>query len=111
MGSDWVPFDPMRYGTREIYWLSDLTIGENTANGITFGDTQAAIDRAMDTWNTVTCANIPLVKVSDLGMDWGVVHFLDGYGGLLGWLADITHAGWLPKAFFEDALGPSQVPL
>ncbi len=103
MGSDWVPFDPWRYGTREIFWLSDQT--EGTANGVTLGDTQAAIDGAMATWNTVTCANIPLVKWQDLGMDWGYVQWLLGYGGVPGWLADITHAGWLPGQFFDDYFG------
>ena len=104
MGSDWVPFDPWRYGTREVFWLSDQT--EGTASGVTLENTQAAIDRAMATWNTVTCANIPLVKLSASGMDWGYVQWLLELGGVPGWLADITHAGWLPKAFFEAALGP-----
>ncbi|MBA7649422.1 hypothetical protein ES703_57219 [subsurface metagenome] len=103
MGSDWVPFDPWRYGTREIFWLSDQT--EGTANGVTLEDTQAAIDRAMATWNTVTCANIPLVKWQDLGIDWGYVQWLWGFGGVPGWYADITHAGWLPGSFF-DILDP-----
>jgi len=104
MGSDWVPFDPWRYGTREIFWLSDQT--EGTADGVTLEDTQAAIDRAMDTWNTVTCANIPLVKWQDFGLDWGFVQYLVGMGGINGWYADITHAGWLPGDFFDAALWP-----
>lgn len=104
MGSDWVPFDPWRYGTREIFWLSDQT--EGTADGVTLEDTQAAIDGAMATWNTVTCANIPLVKWQDFGLDWGFVQYLVGMGGINGWYADITHAGWLPEAFFDAALWP-----
>ena len=103
MGSDWVPFDTRRYGTREISWLSDQT--EGTANGVPFVETQEALTRAMNTWNTVTCANIPLVKWQDIGMDWGYVQWLLGLGGVPGWLADITHAGWLPGQFFDLYFG------
>jgi len=104
MGSDWVPFDPWRYGTREIFWLSDQT--EGTANGVTPGDTQAAIDRAMATWDGVTCSTIPLIQLPDYGTDWGYVQWLTGLGGIEGWYADITHAGWLPGIFFDIIGGP-----
>jgi hypothetical protein len=65
----------------------------------------------MNTWNTVTCATIPLDKLSDYGVDWGFVQFLwflngGPPGGYPGWYADITHAGWLPGGFFDWALGP-----
>lgn len=104
LGSDWVPFDPRRSGTSEITWLSDLT--EGTANGVTFEQTQTALANAMDTWNNVDCATIPLVQVPDFGIDWGYIQYLTGYGGIEGWYADITQAGWLPGSFFELIGGP-----
>lgn len=99
--SHWVPFDPRRYGVSEIYWTIDQV---DQTFDVPWADVNSAIDRAMTTWNTVPCANIPLVKISDYGYDWGYVQFLVGYGGFPGWLADITHAGYLPGAFF-DAIG------
>jgi len=43
----------------------------------------------------------------DEDQDLGVVQFLRGWGGASPLvLADITHAGWLPGAFFEDVAGP-----
>ncbi len=54
----------------------------------------------MSTWNGHP-ANIPITK-TDLGvLDLGYVQYLLGFGGLAGWGADITHAGWLPGAFFD----------
>ncbi|MDH4218861.1 MAG: hypothetical protein OEY18_05005 [Candidatus Aminicenantes bacterium] len=104
LGHHWIPFDPYRYGVRDIFWLSDLT--EGTANGLSFADTQAALARAMATWDSVNCAFIPLVQLPDYGMDWGYVQYLVGMGGFPGWFADITQAGWLPGSFFDLLWGP-----
>jgi hypothetical protein len=103
-GAQFVPYDPRRYGVAEIYWLSDQIDG--TANGPSSVQTQTAVDHAMATWNTVTCSNIPLVKLPDAGRDLGVVQYIYGFGGYLFPSADITHAGWLPGDFFDAALAP-----
>jgi len=105
LDSDWVPFDPSRYGVQDIYWLSDAF--EGIANGLTLEETQAAVGNAMATWDGVTCATIPLVQWPDYGIDWGYVQYLVGMGGVPGWLADITHAGWLPGEFFDIIGGPN----
>ncbi|MDH4271045.1 MAG: hypothetical protein OEW18_03610 [Candidatus Aminicenantes bacterium] len=104
LGAHWVPNDPRRYGVANIYWLSDQT--EGTANGLTLGATQSAVDSAMNTWNTQNCAAIPLLQLPDYGYDWGYVQYLTGFGGIPGWYADVTQAGWLPGAFFEYIGGP-----
>ncbi len=103
LGEHWVPNDPRRGAGTEISWLSDLVDG--TANSLALADTQIAVGAAMNTWNTQNCAVIPLVQLPDYGWDWGYVQWLMGFGGVPGWLADITQAGWLPKAFF-DSLTP-----
>lgn len=103
LGSHWVPFDPRRYGVSEIYWLTDQV--DQTAD-VAWNDANAAINRAMLTWNTVPCANIPLVQLPDYGVDWGYVQYLVGMGGIPGWLADFTNAGWLPGVFFDIIGGP-----
>lgn len=101
LGAHWVPGDPNRWGSTEIYWLSDLTVGESHPTGMTEADAQAAIGRAMNTWNTVNCGTIPLVQWPDFGIDWGYVQYLAGMGGVPGWYADLTQAGWLSRAFFD----------
>ncbi len=50
--------------------------------------------RAMETWDDVNCSSIPLVQLPDFGIDWGYVQWIVGGGGIPGWYADITHAGW-----------------
>jgi hypothetical protein len=102
LDSHWVPYDPNRWGVRDIYWAVDQV--DRTAD-CPWADAYAAIGRAMDTWNTVPCATIPLVQVNDFGLDLGYVQWLLKMGGVPGWLADITFAGWLPRAFF-DAIAP-----
>ena len=111
MGSHWVPGDPRRGGFWDISWLSDQ--GDGMANGLSLTDTQAAVNRAMATWDGVKCSYIPLTKLPDNGIDWGVVQYFYWYDSVYGdkggypfWYADITQAGWLPGAFFDAALGP-----
>jgi hypothetical protein len=103
LGSHWVPYDPNRWGVRDIYWLIDQV---DTCADVPWPDAYAAIVRAMTMWNTVPCANIPLIQVNDWSMDWGYVQWLVGMGGFPGWAADITHAGWLPGLFFDIIGGP-----
>jgi len=103
LGSHWVPYAPNRYGVRDIYWLIDQV---DTCGDVPWPDAYAAIVMAVNMWNTVPCADIPLVQIPDFGMDWGVVQCLLGFGGTCGWLADLTHAGWLPGAFFDVIGGP-----
>lgn len=104
LGHHWVPGDPRRGGYSEIYWLSDMI--EGTATGVTLADTQLAVSSAMTTWDSVKCSTIPLIQLPDDGTDWGYVQWLIGMGGIPGWYADYTHAGWLPGSFFDAIGGP-----
>ena len=104
LSSHWLPYDPWRFGTRDIYWVIDQV---DQTSDVPWADADAAIGRAMNTWNTVPCANIPLVRVNDWGYDLGYVQYLVGMGGVPGWLADITHAGWLPRTFFDIIAPPN----
>jgi len=104
LSSHWVPYDPNRGGVRYITYINDLTEGA-TASGLTAAQTDAAIGRAMQTWEDQTCSEIPLVDLGSYDFDFGYVQYLLGYGGVPGWAADLTQAGWLPKAFF-NAIAP-----
>ena len=98
LGSDWVPGDPRRYGVNEIYWTTDQV--DLTAD-VSDQEQNDAISRAMATWQEVQCSSIPLVQVEDGGLDLGYVEWLLGFGGIPGWVADLSHAGWLPASFFD----------
>jgi len=98
LDSHWIPYDPNRWGVRDIYWAVDQV---DQTSDVAWPDATAAIGRAMNTWDSTRCAHIPLTLVNDYGLDLGYVQYLVGMGGVPGWLADITHAGWLPRDFFE----------
>jgi hypothetical protein len=116
----WVPDDPLRFAQgNDITYLVDLSEGQ-TASGLTAQQTEAAIDSAMSTWDGArSLRQVDIVKRPDPGADpdiydWLVAPAYDGQGnpapgqfGELGfpYYADIVHAGWLPKAYF-DALEP-----
>ena len=104
LGAHWVPNDPRRRGDRYItYAIDGVDLYVNP--GLDGASVIGAIDSAMGTWEDVSCSTIPIVKVDDYGLDLGYVQFLLGYGGVPGWLADITHAGWLPVEFFAELFG------
>jgi hypothetical protein len=95
LGVHFVPGDPRRGGRTNITYLVDQA--EGAIDGLTVGQTTAAIDRAMATWNGVNCSTIPITKLPDIpGLDIGLVESLLGQPGGPFFLADITHAGWLP---------------
>ena len=108
LGTHWVPGDARRaWGDPGggITFVIDDTEG-TTASGLTQAETDAAIRSAMDTWSGVQCSMLPLVELGPYtGWDLGVVQYQLGFGGVNGVGADITHAGFLPAAFF-DALAP-----
>ena len=95
LGVHFVPGDPRRGGRTNITYLVDQA--EGAIDGLTVGQTTAAIDRAMATWNGVNCSTIPITKLPDIpGLDIGLVESLLGQTGGPFLLADITDAGWLP---------------
>ena len=106
-GTRWVPNDPRRLAQGiDITYLVDQSDGGT--NGLSNVQTEAAIDRAFDTWDTDRALRkVNLVKRSDLGLDPDIYDAFFDHGGFGNpFLADIVNAGWLPKAFFEAAGGP-----
>ena len=104
----WVPNDPRRtwgQGT-DITYLVDGSDGR-TASGLTSAQTEAAIDRSLDTWDAEDCmSEVDIVERSDPGRDPDFFDSLFGFGQAGGTFADITEAGWLPRDFFEAVGGP-----
>ncbi len=101
----WVPSDQRRAARGDsITYLVDLSDGE--ANPDLSGEqTEVAIDRAVATWSKESCSSRRIVKVRDTGADPDIADGLLGFGEVGDpFLADITHAGWMPSAFFEALL-------
>jgi hypothetical protein len=104
----WVPNDPRRLADGEnITYLVDQSDGA-TASGLSSAQTEAAIDRALATWQSEQCLKkVSLVKRADSGADPDIFDAFFGFGGFGNpFLADIVEAGFLPRAFFEAVGGP-----
>lgn len=109
-GERWVAYDTRRSAQDDdITYLVDQSDGA-TSSGLTHLQTEAAIDEAMATWdNSRALRKVDVVKRVDSGADPDILDWLLGFDddGIPGdsFLADIVHAGWLPREFF-DALRP-----
>ncbi|MGH7477498.1 MAG: hypothetical protein ACRELD_14625 [Longimicrobiales bacterium] len=97
--------DPRRGGASGISYVVDAFDG-GTAGGLTAAETTGAITAAMSTWDEQGCSEPALTSLGAAPIDLGFVQALLGFGGVFGWVADLTHAGWLPGAFF-DVLAPN----
>ena len=107
-GLRWVAGDARRLADgNNITYLVDQSDGA-TASGLTNAQTEAALDRALTTWNNDQCLRkTSIVKRADSGADPDIFDSFFGFGGFGDpFLADIVEAGWLPKAFFDAVGGP-----
>jgi hypothetical protein len=76
------------------------------SNDLPVSVTSNAINRAMNTWENVTCSNIGLNRVpSNAEIKTGWVAAYLGLPGSFDYTADLVHAGWLPAPFF-NAIAP-----
>jgi hypothetical protein len=114
LGAHFVPGDSRRDGRSHIAYLVDQSDGA-AVGGLTNDDTEAAIDRAVASWNDVACSTVPIVKTPDTGVDPDLGDFFFGSGDLgtlnLGptTVVDIVNAGFVGASFF-DAITPGCEP-
>lgn len=114
LADDFVAHDPNRVdwsgavggASDDITYAIDQT-GDAVpvVGGLTGAQTDAAIVRAMDSWEAVNCSTLPLARNDDFGLDIGVVAFLNGLGGSPFVFADVQHAGWRDINFAGNILG------
>ena len=107
-GLRWVPNDPRRLAEGDhITYLVDRSDGA-TKSGLSSAQTEGAIDAALATWAAdPTLKKVTIVKRADNGADPDIFDSFFGFGKFGNpFLADITEAGWLPRAFFETVGGP-----
>ena len=106
---DFVPGDPRRGFRTDITWVIDA-VDSATFTLVTPANQRAAIRRAMGTWDSVSCSDIPLTDLGDVG-DVGALQFLLGFGGsiagLIGFPAPMRQTSAWPEmlAFVLFILG------
>jgi Matrixin len=104
----WVAGDPRRNanGTNLTYLVDQSGLA---GSGLDAASAEAAIDRAMKRWSSVSCLaqKVGVVRRTDTGADADIFDALVGYGGFGDYrLADVVHAGWMPPGFFDAVNGP-----
>jgi hypothetical protein len=85
-------------GTDNVSYYIDET---RPSDDLPVAVSSAAITRAMQTWDGVTCSNLGLFQAPSPGISTGFVSAAYGFGGSYEYVADVVHAGWLPAAFFD----------
>ncbi|MCZ4693377.1 hypothetical protein DWB61_01695 [Ancylomarina euxinus] len=99
LDADFVPhLDFSLDGTTDITYYID----ENRpSSDLALSETTAAIQRAMATWDGVTCSNLNMTQLPYSGKPTGFIAALLGFGGSFNYFGDVTHCGWLPTSFFD----------
>lgn len=101
LAGDFVPALALDGDTNVSYYIDE----NRPSNDLSVQFCSAAIDRAMSTWDNVTCTELGMTKVASDGRATGFISALFGFGGSFAYAADVTHNGWLPGTFF-DILAP-----
>jgi hypothetical protein len=97
----WVPGDPRRYAEGDDLTYMVSTDRGASASGLTASETEAALDRALATWQEQTCSKLRLVKRAE-GGDPTIVDGILQMGAFGDpYLADIAVGGFMPPAFFN----------
>lgn len=109
LGADFVPADARREwssgGGNAITYSIDRLDGTPLVGGVSEAAATAALDRAMATWDGLQCSELSLGANPDLGLDLGIVAFLNGLGGSPFVVADVMHAGFSDINFSGGVIG------
>jgi len=105
----WVAGDERRQADGgRITYMVDQSWGPPTASGVSMEDSEGAIDRSLETWGADAClATVDIVKRPYAGDDVTTFDYFFGFGGYGSpFEADVVHAGWFPRIFFDLVGGP-----
>ncbi len=107
LGSDFVPGLALDItdGTNDISYYVD---NQRASNNLDVSISKNAIDRAMNTWNSITCSNVGIFEMpfsDEFSTGFVAKIFSDEtefeFGGSLNYFADVVHAGWISGDFFD----------
>ena len=115
LGQDFVPGDPRRNawsGVTAAGAADNITFAiDRTGDavpplgGLSGAQTDAAIVRAITTWDDVACSALGFTRNPEGATDIGIVAFQNGLGGSGALVADVQHAGWRDINFAGGVLG------
>lgn len=97
LDSDFVPGLNLD-GTDDISFYIDMN---RPSADLPVAVSSAAIQRAMQTWDGVTCSELGIFQLPSTKAKTGFVAELLGYNGSFDYFGDVLHAGWLPGSFFD----------
>ena len=98
LGADFVPFD---YGFDNNLDITYYIDENRPTDDVDVGVSSLAIQRAMSTWDCITCSDFGLTQIPSDGRPTGYVAYLTGFAPEFGIWADVTHCGWMPGEFFD----------
>lgn len=99
LDGDFVPaLSALTDGTTNITYYVD---NKRPSGDLPATVTEAAIDRAMNTWDNIGCSELGMTKIPYDRRKTGFVSLVFGFGGSQNYTADVTHSGWLPGEFFD----------
>lgn len=98
---DFSPFASLD-GSSDISYYLDQT---RPSSSISLSRTESALQRVVNTWESVRCSDLGLNRVPNIPVPIGIVAGIFGFPGEIAYVADVNHAGWMPGSFF-DILAP-----
>lgn len=97
LAADFVP-ELSLDGTTDVSYYID----ENRPSlDLPIAETNMAIQKAMTTWDELTCSNLGMHQLPYSGDATGFVAELLGFDGSYGYFGDVTHCGWISRDFFD----------
>ncbi|WP_224484857.1 hypothetical protein [Robertkochia aurantiaca] len=98
LGADFVPAQSLDGSPAVSYYIDNT----RPSQSLPVAQTDAAITRAMNTWDQVICSDLDMTRIpSNENIQTGFVAAIFGYGGSFGFFGDVVHAGWLEGGFFN----------
>lgn len=94
---DFSPFEKL-YGTPDMsYYVDEF----RASSSIDVPTATAAIDKAAQTWDEVSCSDLGMNKIPAIPVPIGIVAASFGFPSSPGVIADVENLGFMPAEFFD----------
>ena len=94
---DFSPFASFDESSDISYYVDQM----RPASTLPLLQTDAAIERAANTWENVVCSDMGLNRMANVPVAIGIVAANFGFPSAAGYVADVNHCGWMPASFFD----------